>query len=106
YEEESYEEIYATLRVRVISCTINRRDAKEKSKKISESQQEIRLRNRNVCRPISLNILIDMQEGISIPKVKKSQRKILYTLFAVDQLASNNIAEEIFNFLLSAKLRQ
>ncbi|CAG8662019.1 5995_t:CDS:2 [Funneliformis mosseae] len=59
-EEENYEEVYATLR-----------DAKEKSKRMSESQQKMRLRSRNISKPILLTTLMNIEEGILTPKDKK-----------------------------------
>ncbi|CAG8710284.1 8847_t:CDS:1, partial [Funneliformis mosseae] len=70
-EEENYEKVYATPKVRVTPYTTNRRGAKEKSKRMFESQQEMRLRNRNISKPIPLTTSIDIEKGISTLKVKK-----------------------------------
>ncbi|CAG8681338.1 7394_t:CDS:2 [Funneliformis mosseae] len=50
---------------------LDKRDAKEKSKRISESQQEMRLRNRNISKPIPLTIPMNIEEGSSTLRVKK-----------------------------------
>ncbi|CAG8582949.1 106_t:CDS:1, partial [Funneliformis mosseae] len=71
YEEEDYEKIYATSKVRVTPYITNRRDVKEKSKRMSESQQEMRLRNRNISKPIPFTTLMNIKEGISTRKGKK-----------------------------------
>ena len=70
-EGDDYEEVYATPKIRVTPYTTNRREAKERSKKTSESQQEMRLRNRNVIKPIPLNAPMDLKEGAPTSKVKK-----------------------------------
>ncbi|CAG8638368.1 6887_t:CDS:1, partial [Funneliformis mosseae] len=79
-EKENYEEVYATPRVRVTLYTTNRRNAKERSKRMSESQQEMRLRNRNISKPIPLTTPMNIKEGTSTLKDKKLRRKIPCTL--------------------------
>src|SRR3954453_8888742 len=105
-EEETYEEVYATPKVRVTPYTTDRREARERSRKASESQQEMRLRSRNVSRQMPIFTPTDTEEGTSTPKVKKVRRKIPRTPSAVDQLASYNVAEDILNLPSSAKLGQ
>ncbi|CAG8727307.1 13994_t:CDS:2, partial [Funneliformis mosseae] len=56
-EKETYEEVYTTP-------------------KTSESQQEMRLRTRNVIKPIFLTTPMNLEEGISTSNVKKPRRKI------------------------------
>ncbi|CAG8724122.1 16409_t:CDS:1, partial [Funneliformis mosseae] len=83
-EEENYEEVYATPRVRVTPYTINRRNAKERSKRMSESQQEMRLRNRSISKPIPFTTPMNIEKETSTLKDKKPRRKILRTPSAVN----------------------
>ncbi|CAG8749018.1 264_t:CDS:1, partial [Funneliformis mosseae] len=105
-EEENYKEVYATPRIRITPNTTNRREAKERIKKTSESQQEMRLKNRNITKPIPLTTLMDFEERTLTSNVKKPRRKIPRTPSAIDQLASYNVVEDILNLPSSAKLGQ
>ncbi|CAG8751894.1 11174_t:CDS:1, partial [Funneliformis mosseae] len=106
-KEENYEEVYATPKVRVTPYTTNRRNVKEKSKRISKSQQEIRLRNRNISKLIPITTtLMNIEEGSSTLKVKKFRRKIPRIPTVIDQLASYNVTKDILNLSSSVKLEQ
>ena len=71
-EQEEYEEVYTTPRVRVAPYNTNRKDAKGGIRKAIESRPEIRLRNRNVDKstriPFINPVSIETGEEIAIPR--------------------------------------